>query len=57
MSIYMLVFQGFFPLGSLMAGGIAQKFSVPIGAAFGGTIALIAGLFWLWRAPFIRRLA
>jgi MFS family permease len=57
MSIYMLVFQGFFPMGSLMAGGIAQKFSVPIGAAFGGTIALIAGLFWLWRAPFIRRLA
>ena len=57
MSIYMLVFQGFFPLGSLMAGGIAQQFSVPIGAAFGGTIALLAGLVWRWRAPFIRRLA
>ncbi|MDE3088351.1 MAG: MFS transporter [Chloroflexota bacterium] len=57
MSIYMLVFQGFFPLGSLMAGTIAQNFGVPIGAAFGGTVALIAGLFWLWRAPYIRKLA
>lgn len=56
MSVYMLVFQGFFPIGSLMAGVIAQTFSVPIGAAFGGIIALIAGLFWLWRAPYIRKL-
>lgn len=57
MSIYMLVFQGFFPIGSLMAGAIAQQFSVSIGAAFGGAVALVAGLLWLWRAPFIRRLA
>jgi predicted MFS family arabinose efflux permease len=57
MSVYMLVFQGFFPIGSLMAGVIAQNFGVPIGAAFGGTIALAAGLFWLWRAPYIRKLA
>ncbi len=57
MSIYMLVFQGFFPLGSLMAGTIAEHFGVPMGAAFGGTVALIAGLFWLWRAPYIRKLA
>ena len=57
MSVYMLVFQGFFPIGSLMAGVIAQNFGVPIGAAFGGTIALMAGLFWLWRAPYIRKLA
>jgi predicted MFS family arabinose efflux permease len=57
MSVYMLVFQGLFPIGSLMAGTIAQNFGVPIGAAFGGAIALIAGLAWLWRAPYIRKLA
>jgi len=57
MSVYMLVFQGFFPIGSLMAGTIAQYFGVPMGAAFGGTIALIAGFIWLWRAPYIRKLA
>ncbi|CAG0946675.1 Multidrug efflux pump Tap [Anaerolineae bacterium] len=57
MSVYMLVFQGLFPIGSLMAGALAQQFSVPIGAAFGGTIALMAGFIWLWRAPYVRRLA
>ena len=57
MSVYMLIFQGFFPIGSLMAGGIAQQFNVPMGAAFGGAVALVAGLLWLWRAPYIRALA
>lgn len=57
MSVYMLVFQGFFPMGSLMAGTIAEHFGVPIGAAFGGSVALMAGLLWLWRAPYIRKLA
>jgi hypothetical protein len=57
MGVYMLVFQGFFPIGSLMAGTIAEHFGVPMGAAFGGAVALIAGLFWLRRAPYIRKLA
>jgi len=57
MSVYMLVFQGFFPIGSLIAGIIAQNFGVPLGAAFGASIALLAGLFWLWRAPYVRKLA
>ncbi len=56
MSVYMIVFQGFFPLGSLMAGTIAEHFTIPIGAAFGGSVALAAGLVWLWRAPHIRKL-
>jgi predicted MFS family arabinose efflux permease len=56
MSVYMLVFQGLFPIGSLMAGTIAEHWGIPAGAAFGGTIALSAGLFWLWRAPYIRKL-
>jgi predicted MFS family arabinose efflux permease len=57
MAVYMLVFQGFFPLGALMAGAIAQRINIPAGAAFGASIALAWGLFLLWRAPFIRRLA
>lgn len=56
MSVYMLVFLGLFPIGSLLAGTIAQHFGVPAGAACGGGIALAAGLFWLWRLPYIRRL-
>ncbi len=57
MSVYMMVFGGFFPLGALMAGAIAERTSIPMGAAVGGGIALAYGLFLFWRAPFIRRLS
>jgi fucose permease len=51
-----MVFVGFFPIGSLIAGTVAESFGVPAGAAFGGIIALAYGLFLLWRVPQIRRL-
>ena len=57
MSVYMLVFQGFFPIGSLIAGSIAQRFGIPLGAIFGGSIALAFSLFQIWRVQHIRRLA
>ena len=44
MSVYMLVFQGLFPFGSLMAGTIAEHTTIPLGAAFGGSVALFMGL-------------
>ncbi len=56
MSVYMMVFFGFFPLGALLAGAIAERFDIVLGAAFGASIALAYGLFLLWRAPSIRRL-
>lgn len=56
MSVYMMVFQGFFPIGALIAGTVAEKFGVPIGAAFGGTVALAYGISLLWRSPQIRLL-
>ncbi len=57
MAVYMLVFNGLFPLGSLLAGAIAQSFGIPAGAIFGASIALAWGLILFWRAPFIRKLA
>jgi MFS family permease len=57
MSVYMLVFQGFFPIGSLIAGSVAQRFGIPVGAIFGGSIALAFSLFQIWRVPQLRRLA
>ncbi len=57
MAVYMMVFQGFFPIGSLIAGTIAQNFGVTAGAAFGGAVALAFSLFLMWRAPHIRKLA
>jgi MFS family permease len=56
MSVYMMVFQGFFPIGSLIAGFVAENFGISAGAAFGGTVALIYGLYLFWRVPQIRRL-
>jgi MFS family permease len=56
MSVYMMVFVGFFPIGSLIAGAMAERFGIPAGAAFGGVIALVYGLYLLWRAPGIRAL-
>jgi len=57
MSVYTLVFMGFFPIGALVAGTIAQYFGIPLGAAFGGSIALAFSFFVLWRIPAIRKLA
>ncbi|MGE5140094.1 MAG: MFS transporter [Rudaea sp.] len=57
MSVYLMIFQGFFPLGSLLAGTIAQSYGVPAGAAFGACVALAYGMLLLWRAPYVRRLA
>jgi predicted MFS family arabinose efflux permease len=57
MSVFTLVFMGFFPIGALIAGTVAEQSTIPLGAAFGGSIALIFGLIWLWRAPYIRQLA
>ena len=56
MSVYMMVFVGFFPIGSLIAGTVAEHFGVPAGAALGGIIALAYGLYLFWRVPKIRAL-
>ena len=56
MSVYMMVFVGFFPIGSLIAGTVAEHFGVPAGAALGGIIALAYGLYLWWRVPEIRAL-
>ena len=57
MSVYTMVFQGFFPVGSLLAGFIAQNWGIPLGAAFGAGLSLLYSLFLLWHAPFLRKLA
>jgi len=55
-SVYMLSFFGFSPLGALQSGAIAERFGVPLGIASGAAIALLFGLFILWRTPRVRRL-
>mgnify|MGYP001607698495 CR=1 FL=1 len=57
MGAYAMIFFGFFPFSSLIAGFIAEHSTIPLGAAFGGAVALFFGCVWLWRAPYIRKLA
>jgi MFS family permease len=56
MSVYMMVFVGFAPIGALIAGTVAEHFGIPAGAALGGIIALAYGLYLLWLVPGIRAL-
>jgi fucose permease len=50
----MMVFLGFFPIGSLIAGMVAERFGVQVGVAFGGVVALTYSLYLFWRVPAIR---
>jgi MFS family permease len=56
MSIYTLVFQGFMPIGSLIAGAAASQFSEPITVFAGaGLLLIFAVVTWLVR-PDLRRM-
>lgn len=55
MSIYTLVFFGFMPIGSLLAGVAAERVGVPNAVMLGAIIVIMfAGLVW-WRVPGLRR--
>jgi predicted MFS family arabinose efflux permease len=46
MSIFMLAFRGGMPLGNLIAGYVAQRWSISTALAVNGSIlAIVAGLF------------
>jgi MFS family permease len=55
MSVYVLMFMGMIPIGSLQAGSVAQVLGAPWAVRIG---ALVCGLFalTLWRIPEIRKL-
>jgi MFS family permease len=49
MSLWMLAFAGTAPLGSLLAGTLADRFGVPYTILVGGLVSLLAGLVFLAR--------
>jgi predicted MFS family arabinose efflux permease len=55
MAVYMLMFFGTAPFGSLQAGTIAQAFGTPIGVAVGAGITLSFALFVFFTVPVLRR--
>jgi len=56
MSVYVLMFMGMIPIGSLQAGSVAQVLGAPWAVRIG---AVVCGLFalFLWRIPEIRKLS
>jgi MFS family permease len=56
MSVYTLFFFGGMPLGSLLAGQIASRYSEPIALVTSATLLFCFCLFIFIRMPFIRRL-
>lgn len=56
MSVYSLVFFGSLPIGSLLAGGIAEGLSEPAAIIINASIALVFGVYLWITKPEIRRL-
>jgi MFS family permease len=56
MAIYTMVFFGLTPVGSLLAGLAAEKFSLQTTVLASGSIFLVIALFTFIRYPYLRRL-
>jgi hypothetical protein len=54
MSIWTLVSFGMTPLGSLIAGAIAERWGAPAALGFGGAICLLAGITMALTSPGLR---
>jgi MFS family permease len=49
MSIFMLAFRGGMPLGNLLAGFVAQRYSISIALGINGVVLFVVALFFLLR--------
>ncbi len=56
MSIYTLTFFGGMPIGSLLAGAMAERFGEPLTVLTGALISLAFSVFVFWKIPQVRKL-
>jgi MFS family permease len=56
MGIFTLTFFGGMPLGSLLAGAMAQRIGEPITVLINASVVLLASTLIWWRLPYIRKL-
>jgi len=54
MSVYSMMFMGMGPLGSLLAGTVAQRTGAPIAVAAGGVLTIVAAVIFFLRLPNLR---
>jgi MFS family permease len=56
MAFYTLSFTGVMPFGSLIAGTLASRIGAPLTVVCGGTLCLIAAIWFSTRLPEVRRI-
>lgn len=56
MGIFTLTFFGGMPLGSLLAGAMAQRIGEPATVLINASVVLLASTLIFWRLPYIRKL-
>ena len=54
MSLYAMMFLGMTPLGSLLAGAIAERIGAPITVAIGGAASVVGGAIFYRKWPAMR---
>ena len=54
MSIYSMMFLGMMPIGSLFAGGIADRVGAPVTVALGGLASFVGGIVFIRKWPAMR---
>jgi len=54
MSLYSMMFLGMAPLGSLVAGALADRIGAPVTVALGGLASLAAGIIFARKWPSMR---
>jgi MFS family permease len=54
MSLYSMMFLGMSPLGSLVAGALAQRIGAPVTVAMGGLVACLGGMIFMRKWPDMR---
>lgn len=55
MSLYMMVFMGFMPIGNLEVGWLSEQFGTGPAIRFGCAVTLLAALFIIFYSPRVRR--
>jgi MFS family permease len=54
MAVYSMMFMGMAPIGAILAGAVAHKFSAPLAVASGGVLAMVAALVFWFQLPGLR---
>ena len=54
MAVYSMMFMGMGPVGSLLAGSVAERAGAPLAVAAGGIISIAGAVVFGWRLPRLR---